>query len=187
MKTCLTLLVMCLALAGWQDIATAQTAPALRAPDVPYEPSAPHIVKAMLDLAKVGANDVVFDLGCGDGRVVITAVKERGARGVCVDIDPQRIAEARENARLAGVVDRIEFRNQDLFETDISSATAVMLFLWPEINLKLRPKLRRDLKPGTRVVSHFHNMGDWKPEQALRLSVEGRSDRNVYLWTIPKR
>ena len=162
-------------------------APVLRAPDVPYEPSAPHIVKAMLDLAKVGASDVVFDLGCGDGRVVITAVKERGARGVCVDIDPQRIAEARENARLAGVADRIEFRNQDLFETDISSATAVMLFLWPEINLKLRPKLRRDLRPGTRVVSHFHNMGDWKPEQAVRLSVEGRSDRNVYLWTIPKR
>lgn len=182
------LLAACLVVLAGAEIAQgAAPAPVLRAPDVPYEPSAPHIVKAMLDLARVGASDVVFDLGCGDGRVVITAVKERGARGVCVDIDPQRIAEARENARQAGVADRIEFRNQDLFETDISSATAVMLFLWPEINLKLRPKLRRDLKPGTRVVSHFHNMGDWKPEQALRLSVAGRSDRNVYLWTIQKR
>lgn len=187
MKRFLTMLVMWLALGGWHDMVTAQTAPVLRAPDVPYEPSAPHIVKAMLDLARVGAGDVVFDLGCGDGRVVITAVKERGARGVCVDIDPQRIAEARENARQAGVADRVEFLNQDLFETDISKATAVMLFLWPEINLKLRPKLLRDLKPGTRVVSHFHNMGDWKAEQAVRLSVSGRSDRNVYLWTIPKR
>lgn len=175
-------LVLCAALAHAQQ---AQTAP-LRAPDVPYEPSETRVVRTMLDMAKVGANDVVFDLGCGDGRIVIAAAKERGARSVCVDIDPQRIAEARENARKAGVADKIEFLTQDLFQTDISRATVVMLYLWPHINLQLRPKLLAELKPGTRVVSHLHTMGDWKPERIVRVRVDGR-DRPIHFWTIPKR
>ncbi len=162
------------------------TRPALRAPDVPYQPSTMDVVEVMLRLGRVGAADIVYDLGCGDGRIVIAAVRERGARGVCVDIDPQRIAEARENARRAGVVDRIRFLTQDLFETDIRDATAVMLFLWPEVNLALRPKLLRELEPGTRVVSHWHDMGDWRPQQTVRVRSAGR-ERPVYLWTIPPR
>ncbi len=179
------LLIAGLLLAMAVTVAHAQTEP-LRAPDVPYEPSVTPVVQTMLDMAKVGASDVVFDLGCGDGRIVIAAVKERGARGVCVDIDPQRIAEARENARKAGVAGRIEFLNQDLFKSDISSATVVMLYLWPHINLQLRPKLLADLKPGTRIVSHLHDMGDWKPERTVYVHVNAR-DRAIHFWTIPKR
>jgi ribosomal protein L11 methylase PrmA len=136
----------------------------------------------MLALAQVGANDVVYDLGCGDGRIVIAAVK-LGARGVCVDIDPQRIRESRANAQSARVAERIVFLNQDLFETDISNATVVTLFLWPSVNLKLRPKLWRDLKPGTRVVSYVHSMGNWPPQDTR--DVEGaRGPRKVFLWTV---
>ena len=156
---------------------------ASRAPDVPYEPTPHHVVAEMLQLAQVGANDVVYDLGCGDGRIVIAAVK-RGARGVCVDIDPQRIRESRVNAENAGVVQRISFLNQDLFETDIGDATVVTLFLWPDVNLKLRPKLWRDLKPGTRIVSYVHNMGTWTPQEA-RTVESARGPRKVFLWTVP--
>ena len=152
----------------------------LRAPDVPYEPSTPEIVAAMLDLARVTRRDLVYDLGCGDGRVVIAAVKQRGARGVGVDIDPQRIAEATANARAAGVRKRLSFRTGDLFEAKISDATVVMLYLWPEVNLKLRPKLLQELKPGTRVVSHSHTMGDWEPEKQVEAG-----GHTLYLWTIP--
>jgi ribosomal protein L11 methylase PrmA len=158
----------------------------LRAPDVRYEPSAPEVVHAMLKLANLGPGDVVYDLGCGDGRIVITAVRAHGARGVCVDIDAQRIAEARENAAKAGVADRIRFLNQDLFLTDIGDATAIMLFLWPSVNVALRPKLLRELKPGTRVVSHWHDMGDWEPDRRIMVTADDRP-RPVYLWTIPKR
>ena len=140
----------------------------------------------MLGLTRVGSGDVVYDLGCGDGRIVIAAAKQRGARGVCVDIDPQRIAEAEENARIAGVADRIRFLTQDLFQTDIGEASVVMLFLWPEINLRLRPKLLGELKPGTRVVSHMHDMGDWKPARSVRIQATDR-ERRIYLWTIPSR
>ena len=150
--------------------------------DVPYEPSSPAIVAAMLELAKVTKRDVVYDLGCGDGRIVIEAVKTRQARGVGIDVDPERIAEARENARKAGVGKRVEFRTQNLFEADIKKATVMMLYLWPEVNLRLRPKLLRELKPGTRVVSHSHTMGDWVPEKEIE--VEGH---RIYLWTIPAR
>ncbi|HET6493503.1 MAG TPA: methyltransferase domain-containing protein [Burkholderiales bacterium] len=160
--------------------------PALRAPDVRYEPTPADVVEVMLRLADVKAGDVVYDLGCGDGRIVITAVRERAARGVCVDIDPRRIEESRENAREAGVADRIRFLNQDLFATDIGEATVVMLFLFPNINLKLRPKLLRELKPGTRVVSHWHSMGDWTPRETVRVTSGGR-ERPVYFWTIPQR
>lgn len=153
----------------------------LRAPDVRYEPSTSIITLAMLKLAKVTSKDLVYDLGCGDGRIVITAVKDFGARGVGIDIDPERIAESKENAAKAGVGKRIDFRNEDLFEADISKATVVMLYLWPWVNLKLRPKLLKELKPGTRVVSHSHNMGDWVPEKTIE--IEGDE---IHLWTIPK-
>lgn len=156
---------------------------ALRAPDVPYEPTAPAVVQAMLRLAKIGSGDVVYDLGCGDGRIVIAAVQREGTRGVCVDIDPQRIAEARDNARKAGVEERIQFRTEDLFTTPIGDATAVMLFLYPEINLKLRPRLLRELKPGTRVVSHWHDMGDWVPQETVRVT-NRKVERPLYLWVI---
>lgn len=159
---------------------------ALRAPDVRYEPTAPDVVKTMLKLAAIRPGEVVYDLGCGDGRVVIAAVREAKARGVCVDIDPQRIAESRANARRAGVEDRIRFLNQDLFETDIADADVVMLFLYPNLNLKLRPKLWGELKAGARVVSHWHDMGDWQPQQRVYLRSEGLG-RNIYLWTLPRR
>ncbi len=155
-----------------------------RAPDVRYEPSEMDVVQAMLRLADVKHGDVVYDLGCGDGRIVIAAVRQADARGVCVDIDPTRIAESRENARLAGVSDRIEFVNQDLLVTDIGSATVVMLFLSGQLNLQVRPKLLRELKPGTRIVSHWHDMGDWTPQQTVRISSGGR-ERPIYLWTVP--
>ncbi|MFB3829826.1 MAG: cyclopropane-fatty-acyl-phospholipid synthase family protein [Bryobacteraceae bacterium] len=154
----------------------------LRAPDVRYEPSTPGITRAMLELAGVTSKDVVYDLGCGDGRVVITAAREFGARGVGIDIDPQRIAEARENAKKAGVTGRVKFRNEDLFEADFREATVVALYLYPWINLKLRPKLLAELKPGTRIVSHSHDMGDWKPEKEIQ--VEGDM---IYFWTVPAK
>jgi SAM-dependent methyltransferase len=157
----------------------------LRAPDVPYEPSPVAVVQAMIRLGEIKAGDVVYDLGCGDGRVVIAAVRDMGARGVCVDIDPKRIAEARLNADVAGVVDRIRFLNQDLFATDFRDADVVMLFLWPSVNLSLRPKLLADLRPGVRVVSHEHEMGDWKPEQTVRVRVDGYT-HIVHKWTIRK-
>jgi precorrin-6B methylase 2 len=158
----------------------------LREPDVHYEPTSPDVVQVMFRLANVKSGEVVYDLGCGDGRIVITAVREFGARGVCVDIDPQRIAESTKNARAAGVTENIRFLNQDLFETDVSEASVVMLFLSAELNLKLRPKLLRELKPGTRIVSHWHDMGDWKPQKVVRVRSSGR-ERSVYLWTIPPR
>ena len=160
--------------------------PALRAPDVAYEPTATEVVHAMLRLAKVTADDVVYDLGCGDGRIVITAARHFGARGVGVDIDPLRIAESRENARQAGVTDRIRLLTEDLFLTDLGDATVVTLFLSQEVNLAVRPKLQRELKPGTRVVSHWHHMGDWKPQETVRVRSAGR-DHPIYLWTIPAR
>jgi SAM-dependent methyltransferase len=159
---------------------------ALRAPDVRYEPTPADVVEVMLRLADVKEGDVVYDLGCGDGRIVIAAVRQRAARGVCVDIDPRRIAESRENAQQAGVAERIRFLNQDLFATDLADATVVMLFLSPKFNRELRPKLLRELRPGTRIVSHWHNMDDWTPQETVRVTSGGR-ERPVYLWTIPPR
>jgi SAM-dependent methyltransferase len=150
--------------------------------DVPYVPTPPEVVDAMLKLADVKTGDVVYDLGCGDGRVVVTAAKEKGARGVGIDIDQERINEATENAEKAGVADHVEFRRQDLFKADIHEATVVALYLLPSINLKLRPKLWRDLKPGTRIVSHAFDMGDWKPEKQIEVSGEA-----IYFWTVPPK
>ena len=148
--------------------------------DVPYEPTTYRIAEAMLSMANVTSRDLVYDLGCGDGRIVIMAAKDRGARGVGVDIDPARIKESRENAKAEGVSGAVRFFEQNLFETDIAEATVVMLYLWPEVNLKLRPKLLRDLKPGTRIVSHSHTMGDWQADD--RRTVE---NHNLYLFTVP--
>jgi ribosomal protein L11 methylase PrmA len=137
----------------------------------------------MLDLAGTTAADVVYDLGCGDGRIVIMAASRYGARGVCVDIDPQRIAEARANAAAAGVADRIRFLNEDLLATDLKEATVVTLFLSSELNLALRPKLERELRPGSRVVSHWHAMGGWQPARAIGVPSEF-GERFLYLWII---
>jgi ribosomal protein L11 methylase PrmA len=158
--------------------ASAQTS--LRTPDVIFVPTPQEVVDAMLKLAKVTKNDVVYDLGSGDGRIPITAAKTYGARGVGIDIDPQRIREATENLKTAGVGDRVKFLNQDLFTTDISEATVVTLYLLPSLNLKLLPLLNKQLKPGTRIVSHAFDMGDSKPLETL--NVNGRT---VYFWTIP--
>jgi SAM-dependent methyltransferase len=176
--------------AGVADIGSAQQSPApppvLRAPDVGYEPTPMEVVHAMLRLAKVNASDMVYDLGCGDGRIVITAARQFGARGVCVDIDPVRIAESRENARQANVIDRIRFLNEDLFVTDVGDATVVTLFLSSEMNLAVRPKLQRELKRGTRIVSHWHHMGGWKPQETVRVR-SGGLESPIYLWTVLDR
>lgn len=142
------------------------------------------VVQAMIELAEIRADDVVADLGCGDGRIVIEAVRRSAARALCVDIDPERIAEARENARAAGVAERIEFATQDLFATDLRRVTVVMLFLSPKVNLALRPKLERELASGARVVSHWHDMGGWRPTRTLRVK-SGARERPVYLWVMP--
>ena len=151
--------------------------PGLRQPDVIYVPTRQTVVDAMLKVANVKAGDVVYDLGCGDGRIVVTAAK-LGARGIGIDIDPKRVAEANENVKKNSVGDRVKILNQDLFTTDLSEATVVTLYLLPNLNLKLRPTLWK-LKPGTRIVSHDFSMGDWKPEQTL--NVDGAT---IYYWTI---
>jgi ribosomal protein L11 methylase PrmA len=152
-----------------------QTAAApLRTPDVIFVPTPPEVVQAMLKVAKVGPGDIVYDLGSGDGRIPIAAVKDFGAaRATGIDIDPQRIQEAEANRKQSGVADRVRFLNQDLFQTNISEATVVTLYLLPSLNLKLMPKLKAELKPGTRIVSHAFDMGDWAPEQ--KLDVNGRN------------
>jgi ubiquinone/menaquinone biosynthesis C-methylase UbiE len=151
--------------------------------DVPYVPTRAQVVEEMLRMAAVKPGDVVYDLGCGDGRIVIMAVEKFGARGVGIDIDPKRIEEARANASRAGVADRAEFRLGNLFDADIRAATVVTLYLLPEVNLRLKPKLLRDLAPGTRVVSHDFSMGDdWPPERTLRLQGD-----TIFLWTVPAR
>lgn len=153
--------------------------------DVPYVPTPQKVVDEMLRLANVTKDDVVYDLGCGDGRLVITAVKTFGARrGFGVDIDPERIAESNANAKAAGVTDRVNFAVQDLFQTDLKDATVVTLYLLPEVNLRLRPKLLSELRPGTRVVSHSFDMGDWKPEKTLTVTPGGQ---RLYFWTIPAK
>ena len=149
--------------------------------DVPYVPTPQNVVDKMLEMAAVKKDDVVYDLGSGDGRIVITAAKKYGVRGVGVDIDPERVKEANANAVQAGVANRVKFLEQDLFKTDLKEASVVTLYLLPEVNLRLRPKLWQELKPGTRVVSHAFDMGDWVPEQTAE--VEGRK---IYYWVVPK-
>ena len=170
--------------------ASAQTPLTLSGPkkplDVPYVPTHERVVAAMLDVAKVSKNDVLYDLGSGDGRIPITAAKRFGTRGVGIDIDPARVTEANENARAAGVTNHVRFIEGDIFDADIREATVVTLYLLPDINMKLRPKLFSDLKPGTRVVSHNYDMGDWAPEQTIPIEIGGVTHL-VFFWTIPKR
>jgi SAM-dependent methyltransferase len=155
-------------------------APVRRSPDVIFVPTPNEVVDKMLEMAKVTAKDVVYDLGCGDGRIVITAAQKFGARAVGIDIDPKRIQEANANAKAAKVTDKVKFVEADLFESDIGEATVVSLYLLTRLNEKLKPKLLKDLKPGTRVVSHAFDMGDWKPEATAQVA-----SSTVYLWRIP--
>lgn len=150
--------------------------------DVPYVPTPNSVVSAMLKAAKVTKDDVVIDLGCGDGRVVVAAARDFGARGIGYDLNPQRISEANENARQAGVTSRVKFIEKNLFEAEIHEATVVALYLLPSVNAKLKPRLLQELRPGTRVVSHNFTMPDWRPKETVEL--EGRT---VYVWVIPER
>jgi SAM-dependent methyltransferase len=175
-------IVLCLILAigGFWVGGYAQT----RTPDVIYVPTPPDVVAEMLRLTDVTKDDVVYDLGCGDGRLVITAAKQYGARGVGIDIDPQRIRESRANARTAGVTKRVKFLEQDLFQADIRDASVVTLYLLPKLNVELRPKLLRDLRPGTRLVSHDFDMAEWQPDQTVQVKGPSRQ-HSVYYWVIP--
>lgn len=160
--------------------AVAQSAP--RSLDVPYVPTPQVVVDRMLEIAQVTSTDYVIDLGSGDGRIPVTAAARYGAKAMGVDLNPQRIAEANENARDAKVTDRVTFANQDLFATEIGEASVLTMYLLPSVNMRLRPRLFDELAPGTRVVSHAFDMEDWEPDQ--RELVDGRS---VYLWIIPAR
>lgn len=154
--------------------------------DVVYLPTPQVVVDKMLELGKVTKDDVLYDLGSGDGRIPITAAKKYGARGVGVEIDPKLIQESQENAKKAGVADKVKFIQQDLFKTDFKEATVMTLYLLPQLNEKLRPKLFQELKPGTRVISHDFNMGEWQPEQVVKMDVNGR-EHLVYVWRIPEK
>jgi hypothetical protein len=166
------------------DSAIAQ-APALRSPDVVYVPTPQAVVDRMLAIAKVNSKDVLYDLGSGDGRIPITAAQKFGIRATGIDINPQRIKEANTNAQTAGVTDRVRFLNQDLFQSKFSDATVVTLYLLPELNVKIRPQLLSQLKPGTRIVSHAFDMGDWKPDRTEQVQVEGGGTSTIYFWTVP--
>ena len=160
-----------------------QTAPALREPDVIFVPTPAEVVTAMLKLANVTAKDVVYDLGCGDGMIVTAAAKEFGARAVGIDINPVRVKEANERVAKAGVTDKVKILNEDLFEAKIGDATVVTLYLLQSLNEKLIPKLNKDLKPGTRIVSQTFSMGDkYPPEKTVEVA-----NRSVYLWTVPMK
>jgi hypothetical protein len=156
------------------------------APEVPYVPTHEMVVDEMLKMAEVKGSVVLWDLGSGDGRIPVTAARRFGTRGVGVDIDPQRVKEANENAKNAGVTDKVQFLEEDLFEVDFSEATVVSLYLLPEVNLRLRAKLINSLKPGTRVVSHNYDMGNWHPKDVKIIKTPDGVEHIVYLWQIPQ-
>ncbi len=168
---------LALTLAGFAVVA--QESPKL---DVPFVPTPQETVDRMLAMAKVGPNDYLIDLGSGDGRIPITAAKKFGIKAMGVDLNPVRIAESNDNAKKEGVTDKVEFKQGDLFQQDISKATVLTMYLLPDVNMKLRPKIWSDLKPGTRIVSHAFSMGDWTPE-ATTTGPDGRN--TVYLWIVP--
>jgi SAM-dependent methyltransferase len=153
-----------------------------RGPDVIYVPTPQDVVEEMLRVAGVQKGDVLYDLGSGDGRIPVTAAKQFGIRAVGIDIDPERIREARENAKKASVTKLVQFRQEDLFRTSFREASVVTLYLLPDLNLKLRPRIWNELKPGTRIVSHQFDMGDWKPEKKIEMN-----GRTIYFWTVPER
>lgn len=161
--------------------ARGQTTLSSRKLDVPYEPTPQRVVDAMLRMAQVKSTDFLIDLGCGDGRIPVTAAERYGVKTLCVDLDPNRIREARANARRAKVEDKVQIVEADLFKTDISAADVLTLYLWPEINLRLRPRVL-ELRPGTRIVSHEHNMGNWRPDATQRLG-----NNMIYLWHVPAK
>ena len=162
--------------------AFAQAPARTQAPDVIYVPTPYEVVDEMLKLGGVKKGDVLYDLGSGDGRIPVTAAKKFGIRAVGIDIDPQRIEEAKENARKNGVTSLVQFRQEDLFRANFREATVVTLYLLPDLNVKLRPKLLAELKPGSRIVSHQFDMGTWKPEKRVELN-----GRTIYLWTVPPK
>jgi SAM-dependent methyltransferase len=178
----LTLLILSVSVAAAQNAR----------PEVPYVPTTDEAVQAMLKLADVKKTDVVYDLGCGDGRIVIAAAKTYGAHGVGIDINPERIKEAKENAKKAGVEGIVRFEENDLFKADIHDATVVTLFLLQTVNPRLRPKLLKELKPGTRIVSNTFDMGDWKADKEETLKGEdddfgGGLSHKFFLWIVPRR
>ena len=158
----------------------------LRKPDVIYYPTPPETVAEMLRMAGIKKGDVLYDLGSGDGRIPIAAAKEFGIRAVGIEIDPKLIVEARQKAEEAGVSELVQFRNEDMFRIDVSEATVVTLYLSEKLNVLLRPELLSELRPGSRILSHDFRMGDWKPEQTVRVPW-GKLYRTVYFWTVPPR
>jgi protein-L-isoaspartate O-methyltransferase len=165
---------------------TARTKRRLRKPDVIYYPTPPETVAEMLRMANIKRGDVLYDLGSGDGRIPIAAAKEYGVRAVGIEIDPKLVTEAEETARQAGVSQLVQFRNEDMFHINLREATVVTLYLSEKLNVLLRPKLLNELRPGSRILSHDFRMGDWKPEQTVRVPW-GKLYRTVYLWTAPER
>jgi len=154
--------------------------------DVPYVPTHQALVDEMLGMARVGKNDVLYDLGSGDGRIVITAARRYGTRGVGYDLDPERVQEARDNARRAGVTDLVRFEQQDIFAAKFDDATVVTMYLLPDVNLRLRPRLLAELKPGTRIVSHNYDLGDWQPLERKTMDITG-INHTLFLWIVPAR
>lgn len=154
----------------------------VREPDVVYDPTPPEVVAAMLEMAQLKAGDVLYDLGSGDGRIAIEAARRAGVRAVGIDIDPELVQRARERALSEGLAGRVQFRQEDLFQADFGAATVVTLFLGPELNLRLRPRLLAELAPGTRVISHQYDMGQWAPARERRVG-----NRVIYLWIVPER
>lgn len=175
-------LVSLVLVAPTPSLAQAQRRPAAPTPDVIFVPTPQEVVEDMLRLANVQKGDVLYDLGSGDGRIPITAAKKYGIRAIGIDIDPERIREANANAKKAGVTHLVQFKQEDLFKTSFSDATVVTLYLLPDLNVKLRPRLWNELKPGTRIVSHQFEMGSWKPEKKLE-----SNGRTIYFWTVPPK
>lgn len=173
-------------------VAAIAHAPALALePRVPYVPTPQEVVDRMLELAKVGPHDYLIDLGSGDGRIVVTAARKYGTRGFGVDVNPERIRESNENARRAGVVEKVAFYQRDLFETNLGDATVITMYLLPQVNIELRPKLL-ELKPGTRLVSHDFDMGDWMPDTHVKVDAQDKyggagGSSDIYLWIVPAR
>jgi ribosomal protein L11 methylase PrmA len=176
-----SLLLACAPALALDGAAQAQIDRGERNPDVIFVPTPQEVVEDMLRLANVRKGDVLYDLGSGDGRIPVTAAKLYGVRAVGIDIDPERIREAQENARRHGVDALVQFRMEDLFKADFRDATVVTLYLLPDLNLKLRPRLLRELRPGTRIVSHQFDMGTWKPDKKLE-----SNGRTVYYWVVPE-
>lgn len=156
-----------------------------RRPDIGFIPTPLNVMEVMLDLAQLSSKDVVYDLGCGDGRILIAAAQRYGVRGVGIDIDPDRIQAANHQAELAGVSHLIQFQQQDLYESDFHEATVVILYLLPHLNLKLRPALWAQLQPGSRILSHDFDMGDWAPNTVIQVPIEADEIATVYHWIIP--